>query len=366
MHRGVISKMTDRWDNGGKKALANRTRKTSRNNRVTPPRSTLDVYKYDYKLTVMETWNQLPLTTKLYFAIIAALLALLLLLVLVRSSSLTMSLGFLRILRGEEENAQITPASTTMQGLDIVSGKPAVVAQANAELRSGPATSYPAIGLLEIGQAIEVVGVSADGFWWAVRVPYIESERAWVASAQVQAHNTGGVEVIPLPAELLAATQSAANPAIATAIINVNIRSGPGMDYPKIGLLAEGQEADIVGVDADRFWYVIKVPGEINLQGWVSKDYVKVRNADGLPVVGPQTQTPMLIPLTIVNVRAGPGKEYAIIGSLETGQGAEVIGVSPDGEWWVIKFAAGENGQGWVSAEFVKVENAEGLPVIKQ
>lgn len=314
----------------------------------------------------METWNQLPITTKLYFAIIAALLGLLLLLVLARSASLTMSLSFLRGLRGEEDIASITPVSTNTQGLDVASGKPAAIAQVNAELRSGPAVNYPSIGLLGTGQAMEVLGVSADGFWWAVRVPYIEGERAWVASAQVQTINTDGVEVIPLPAEILAATQKAANPAVATAVINVNIRSGPGMEYSKIGMLFEGQEAEIVGVDNERFWYIIKVPGEENLQGWVSKDYVNVRNSDGLPVVGPQTDTPMLIPLTIVNIRAGPGKEYAIIGSLELGQGAEVIGVSPDGEWWAINFAAGENGRGWVSAKFVKIENAEGVPVIQQ
>ncbi len=65
-----------------------------------------------------------------------------------------------------------------------------------------------------------------------------------------------------------------------------------------------------------------------------------------------------------VNIRSGPGTEYAVIGILAQGTSAEVIGISPDSTWWVIRYPAGPNGQGWVAAQFVTAENTENVPVI--
>jgi ABC-type branched-subunit amino acid transport system substrate-binding protein len=63
-----------------------------------------------------------------------------------------------------------------------------------------------------------------------------------------------------------------------------------------------------------------------------------------------------------VNVRSGPGTEYAVIGQLKTGDTEQVIGVSPDNLWLVINFAQQE---GWVSASLVDVVgNLSSVPVI--
>lgn len=350
-----------------KKMNSGRRRKEENRTKIVPPRGVPTNLIIDSQPTMLDYWKQLPAATRLYFVIMLILLALLFLLILVRSASLPMNLAFLRNLRGDANGiSQETGAAHTAESQNVSSDKPVAVALVDVEMYSGPAFSYPVVGLLETGQTAEIEGVSSDGNWWAVKVLYIQGERAWLPSAQVQTYNTEGVEVVALPAELLAATRIAANPPVATALINVNIRSGPGLDFPKIGLLSEGLEAQILGVDSEAFWYMIKIPGEENLQGWVSKDYVKVRNAENLPVIGEQAGTPILIPLTTVNVRAGPGKEYAILGSLEKGKGVEIIGISPDGQWWAINFGIAENGKGWVSSNFVTVENAESVPVLQQ
>lgn len=65
-----------------------------------------------------------------------------------------------------------------------------------------------------------------------------------------------------------------------------------------------------------------------------------------------------------VNIRTGPGTDYEAIGILPFGASAPVIGRSADGQWWVLDIRAAPNGQGWVSAELVSVENAGGVPVI--
>jgi uncharacterized protein YraI len=315
--------------------------------------------------TFREIWVDIPLTTRLYFLIIIGLVFLLLLLIWARSANKSLDLSLFGIFA----NGEITQAITEDASLAVKDGNldgPAVIAIVNADIRSGPSVDYPSLGILNIGEAIELSGISPDGAWWSVRVPFVQSGQAWISATQVQAQNAQGVPVLPLPDELVAATRLASDPPMVTALINVNIRSGPGMDFNRVGLLQEGQEARAIGVDSEGFWYAIVVPGTENLQGWVSKDYIRIRYADLLPVIGSELSTPYLVPITLINVRAGPGSQYAIIGTLQRGEGAEVVGVSPDGEWWAIKFARGENGRGWVSSSYVQVENVEDVPVENQ
>jgi len=61
------------------------------------------------------------------------------------------------------------------------------------------------------------------------------------------------------------------------------------------------------------------------------------------PVIQTATQTPQpepaqLVAVTNLNVRSGPGVNYAALGSLSSGQTAVVTGLSYDRGWWQIKF----------------------------
>jgi PKD repeat protein len=75
------------------------------------------------------------------------------------------------------------------------------------------------------------------------------------------------------------------------------------------------------------------------------------------PTPGPATATAN----TAVNVRLGPGTDYAVIGTLLAGQSAGITGVSPDGAWWQISFAGGP---GWVSSFFVVAQNTQNVPIV--
>ncbi|MGQ9814953.1 MAG: SH3 domain-containing protein, partial [Candidatus Roseilinea sp.] len=52
-----------------------------------------------------------------------------------------------------------------------------------------------------------------------------------------------------------------------------------------------------------------------------------------------------------VNVRAGPGRQFRVLGRLAPGQIAPVIGKSADDLWWQITF---EQRPGWVSINVVQ------------
>ena len=82
-----------------------------------------------------------------------------------------------------------------------------------------------------------------------------------------------------------------------------------------------------------------------------------------VPTPGPDA--PKATAAAFVNIRTGPGVQYPTIGVMEPGQTAEVVGISPDKLWWVIKVPEAPDGQGWISGEFVKVEGAENVPVIQ-
>jgi uncharacterized protein YraI len=59
-------------------------------------------------------------------------------------------------------------------------------------MRSGPATSYGAIGILTVGQKVMVTGASADGNWWRVICPDNTVGNCWVSANAELTHPTAG------------------------------------------------------------------------------------------------------------------------------------------------------------------------------
>jgi uncharacterized protein YraI len=65
-----------------------------------------------------------------------------------------------------------------------------------------------------------------------------------------------------------------------------------------------------------------------------------------------------------LNIRSGPGEDYASIGMLDFGEETAIVGRSADSTWWVIPVQGVENNQGWISADFVRTFNTENVPVV--
>jgi heat shock protein HslJ len=68
-----------------------------------------------------------------------------------------------------------------------------------------------------------------------------------------------------------------------------------------------------------------------------------------------------------VYIRTGPGTEYPDVGAAPFGETGTIVGVSEDGEWWVMEVPVTPetpDGQGWVSAQYVDASNAENVPVV--
>jgi uncharacterized protein YraI len=70
------------------------------------------------------------------------------------------------------------------------------------------------------------------------------------------------------------------------------------------------------------------------------------------PAAGPLPAgcSPQVTANSIINVRGGPGTIYAIIGSMNQGETAQVDAKNADGTWWRILVPSGPDGHGWVAA----------------
>lgn len=75
-----------------------------------------------------------------------------------------------------------------------------------------------------------------------------------------------------------------------------------------------------------------------------------------------ESQAHLLAPAS-VNIRSGPGPDYAVIGTLNAETTVPIVGRAATGDWWQIRISAEE--RGWVSAEVVSAYATESVPVVQ-
>lgn len=63
-------------------------------------------------------------------------------------------------------------------------------------------------------------------------------------------------------------------------------------------------------------------------------------------------------------LRTGPGTNYPYVGVAPLGAMGEIIGVSEDGEWWLVNAPDLPGGQVWAAAQFVEASDTEDVPVV--
>jgi heat shock protein HslJ len=81
-----------------------------------------------------------------------------------------------------------------------------------------------------------------------------------------------------------------------TAPNGVNVRSGPGTNFPVLGVAPFGAEGEIIGRSADGRWWVVAVPSAPGGSGWVSADFVAASNAEDVPVIASPPPPIVIVP----------------------------------------------------------------------
>lgn len=323
----------------------------------------------------MNFWRGMPKTTRFYLVVAVYLGLCLILLALARTSRLPVSLDNIQAFFCK---TTLTPELTTspqiLASAATATYPPGVAwlrVNSSAPILSGPDDQSPVLAILDAGQTIQVIGVSPDRQYWAVAVPYYETGHGWVPAYLTMVQNP---EAAPEMIETDLGIQATDQMPILEMTTNVNVRQLPDLESLRLDVLKPGVVMPAMGVSEDGFWYAIKLLD--GRTGWISKDYVTATNVDMLPVItispaslgtmmpSPEPGKPYLVASVTVNLRAGPGREYQVVGTLEQYMMAAVQGKSADGKWWAVGFNGTKSGRAWVAGEYVQVTNGEMAPVI--
>ncbi len=176
-----------------------------------------------------------------------------------------------------------------------VAAQDEVIARAyrTVNVRSGPGTQYDTIGQLTSGNEVKITGRSDEESDW-LRVEF-DGREGWVAYFTVSVlGDTSGLSVV----EPISDMPDAMVPVIATptmlhaqtniyvtAYRAVNVRSGPGIDYVRLGNLESGSTVDVTGRSNDNEWLRINYAGK---SGWVAFFVVSLTGSlDDVNVVEP-------------------------------------------------------------------------------
>ena len=192
------------------------------------------------------------------------------------------------------------------------SSQPLATARTDLNVRGGPGTLYPVLGLLRAGQAAEITGISPDGGWWQIKFLGTAGERGWVATTYVTAQNTGNVPAVQAPPLPATATPTAPRPTAtpaptATPVVitdwrgeyytNAGLSGSPalvrndsavnfewGNGSPAAGMPADNFSARWTRrVDFDRGTYVVRVWVDDGVRLWVDDTLLIDSWKDGSP-----------------------------------------------------------------------------------
>ncbi len=190
-----------------------------------------------------------------------------------------------------------------------------VYATTALNVRSGPGTKYSILGYLNENQVVTKLGTS--GKWTKIE---FGGGTAYAYSSYLKPSSSSGT-----------GTGTGTGTGAAGSLYvtgNVNVRSGPGTGYTKLGELNKGELVQRVGETGT--WSIINWGSGT---AYVSSSYLAVYGSSQPQQPG---STSTLYATTGVNVRKGPSTKYAIVGELVKGEGVSVTGSS--GLWTQVVY----------------------------
>lgn len=121
---------------------------------------------------------------------------------------------------------------------------------------------------------------------------------------------------------------------------NINVRSGHGVNFEKVGQLLKGEKIVVLG--EDNGWYKIRLPR--TTENFVSAQFVKAISKDEGVVTGDR-----------VNVRSGAGVDFPMTAQLERGA---MISLTACADGW-CKFESSTDIYSWVSREYIVFKSGD-------
>jgi N-acetylmuramoyl-L-alanine amidase len=153
----------------------------------------------------------------------------------------------------------------------------ALVATGALNVRSGPGITYSVVTVASQGQTVQMLGRNANSSWVKIRLS--NGAEGWVNAAST--YITPSVAVSSLPFADSPATPEPPVPVAPGAVLN--LRSGPGFNYPVTGSVYQGLQVSAIGRNAANTW--LKVRLSDGQEGWLGAQYVQL----SIPIGNPPT-----------------------------------------------------------------------------
>ncbi|MEG0856242.1 MAG: SH3 domain-containing protein [Terrisporobacter sp.] len=203
-------------------------------------------------------------------------------------------------------------------------------------LRRGPSTSKPIVLTIPKGAKVKVVDMSTDNKW--AHVSY-KDETGWVRFEYLKKYDANGN-----PDE-----DNTAKYEDHITTTGVNVRSGPSVNYSKIGSLSKGVTVKPLEIEKQGYWMRFNYNGK---DGWVCTTYLKkaseIDDSDNN-----NTSTKTLYTSENVNLRSGASTSSSRICTVPKNSKVSVLSYNSNKTWAKIVY---NNKTGWISAKYLKSE----------
>ncbi len=230
-----------------------------------------------------------------------------------------------------------------------------VVNCSELNVREGAGTKYAKVGKLKAGTQVEILEqTSVYGQSWG------RIAQGWVSLNYIE-KVTAGQEETPIQPSEPEADQVIDSGVIVKCSV-LNVRSGAGTKYPKVGKLEAGtqvniyEKTDVYGQSWGR-----------TDEGWISLYYFSSGTASETPGDASDDNDPAgstdgttggikgtVVNCSSLNVRANAGTKYAKVGSLTRGTQVTILEqVTVNGKAW------GRMEDGWVHMYYIKLEGTD-------
>lgn len=142
-------------------------------------------------------------------------------------------------------------------------------------VREGPGVGFLPIATVDYGSEVELLGRTGESAWLNVRVK--SGVKGWVSSLYINSS-------VPFSTLPVLVDRAEAYAYISTG--RLNMRTGPGVEYPIITTLTHYDTVGVIGRSRSGGWLYIHAFG--TYKGWVNAGYVVCfASIQSLPVVEP-------------------------------------------------------------------------------
>lgn len=237
--------------------------------------------------------------------------------------------------------------SMTEIGYAEAVGKTAIVTGSGVNVRAGPGTNFGKTGFVNKGNKLEVI--TEKNGWYQLKLA--SGKAGWVIGSYLSISGSAVTPVKPaIPNSNVTISKTAT-----VAASNVNVRSGPGTGFAKIITVNKPQQFKVIKESAG--WYNLDLGNGRN--GWILGKLLTIKTitvpsgntGSTNPATNVADSTYLTVKGSIVNVRAGAGTGFKVVGKVKAGEKYAVVKKS--GDWYLVVLP--NKVQGWVAGWLAEV-----------